>query len=138
MFSLIDPQGNGSVQLQVGRVHASPFGKGPGDAGPVRRAVKTPMGKVGAIMGFDLFFPQFVQKVAAKGVRLILAPAEDYGPIYAIQWNQAALRAAEQGTTIAFCSSTQGLLVMDPFGSVVVHVPLTESGKEVVLLSSTV
>ena len=136
-FALVDPDGNGSIALQVGRVHTSPFGKGPGRSASVVRAVDTSIGKIGGIMGFDLNFPQFVREVAADGVRLALVPAEDYGPIYALQWNQASLRAAAEGTTVVYCSSMYGLLVVDPYGSTVLSVP-TPKDKTVAVLSGMV
>eukprot|EP01064_Diplonema_japonicum_P017387 TRINITY_DN2548_c0_g1_i2.p1 TRINITY_DN2548_c0_g1~~TRINITY_DN2548_c0_g1_i2.p1 ORF type:complete len:552 (+),score=90.67 TRINITY_DN2548_c0_g1_i2:1541-3196(+) len=134
-FAFIDPAGNGSVKLHVGRVHTSPFGKGPHTDAPVVRAVNTSLGKVGAIMGFDLSFPQFVHDVAGHDVKLVLSPAEDYGPIYAIQWNQAALRAVEQGTTIVHCSSMYGLLVVDPFGRTLASTPPTKNPVSILVAS---
>ena len=124
-FALADP--NGNVQLRIKRVHTSPFGKGPGHGMRVVRAVETSLGKVGGIMGFDLSFPNFVQKVASDGVRLVLAPSEDYGPIYAAQWNQGPLRASEQGTTVASCSSMNGLTVTSPVGRSLADIPKPKS-----------
>eukprot|EP01059_Diplonema_ambulator_P015632 TRINITY_DN2680_c0_g1_i11.p1 TRINITY_DN2680_c0_g1~~TRINITY_DN2680_c0_g1_i11.p1 ORF type:complete len:549 (+),score=167.09 TRINITY_DN2680_c0_g1_i11:2368-4014(+) len=134
-FTLIDPSGNGSVKLHVGRVHTSPFGKGPHTNAPVVRAVNTSLGRMGAIMGFDLSFPHFVQDVASNRVKLVLSPAEDYGPIYSLQWNQAALRAVEQGTTIAYCSSMHGLLVVDPYGRTVAYAPPSQAPTTVLRAS---
>eukprot|EP01060_Flectonema_neradi_P004441 TRINITY_DN12870_c0_g2_i2.p1 TRINITY_DN12870_c0_g2~~TRINITY_DN12870_c0_g2_i2.p1 ORF type:complete len:532 (+),score=52.05 TRINITY_DN12870_c0_g2_i2:101-1696(+) len=121
-FAFADP--NGNVQLRIKRVHTSPFGKGPGHSMSAVRAVETSLGKVGGIMGFDLSFPNFVQKVASDGVRLVLAPSEDYGPIYAAQWNQGPLRASEQGTTVASCSSMYGFTVTSPVGRTLADVPI--------------
>lgn len=99
------------------------------------RSIRTPSGKVGAVICHDLDFPDLLRQAVREDVGLVVGPSADWTLITGIHARMAHVRAIESGFSLLRPTSGGRTLAVDPWGrprasvdhpedAVVAHVPV--------------
>lgn len=91
--------------------------------------LKTPLGKLGIVICYDIRFPELIRQLSEQGLEILLVPAAFTARTGAAHWevllraraieNQCYVIAADQGGTHANGRQTYGhSMIIDPWGTV--------------------
>lgn len=94
----------------------------------VLRQVETRVGPVGGAICYDLDFPELIRPVGRRGMRLLVAPSNDWPEIKYFHSDLARLRAIENGVSLLRPTSGGLSTAIDPYGRLVGEVDFDREG----------
>lgn len=107
-------------------VPGEPIAPGDGRVG----TLDTPFGRLGVMICFDADFPSLSRQAAARGVDILVVPANDWREITPLHGEMVRFRAIENGFAVVRAASNGLSILTDPLGRALARVNSFEDPGE--------
>ena len=93
----------------------------------------TPLGKIAAVICFDLDFPAYIHQAGQAGADLLLGPSEDWAALLSTHTQAATFRAIENGFSMVRCTYEGLTMAVDYQGRTITEVNYFRTSDSVII-----